>query len=120
MGNIGSVIGLVSKAKELADKLKNLELKEVIVDLQSKLLDVKEEINGLREENTRLTEELKRASAPAEVTMKDGAYFRGSDGPFCTACYDTGGKLVRVADATHNESRLLGIRYRCPACKAKY
>lgn len=34
LSDITSVIGLVTIAKELADKLKNLELKEIIVDLQ--------------------------------------------------------------------------------------
>lgn len=81
VGDITGVITLVGKAKALADQLKNLELKEVIVDLQGKLLDLKEKINQLREENTRLTEELKRASAPAEVTLKDGMYYKGDDGP---------------------------------------
>jgi hypothetical protein len=120
VSEITGVIGLVQKAKELADKLKNLELKEVIVDLQGKLLDLKQEIVQLRDENQRLTEELKRASAPPEVTLKDGVYYKGEDGPFCTACYDSGGKLIRVTEATHDERVVMGIRRKCPVCKAKY
>ena len=81
VSEISGVIGLAQKAKQLADDLKNLELKEVIVDLQGKLLDLKQEIIELREENARLTEEVKRASTPPEVTLKDGVYYKGDDGP---------------------------------------
>ena len=119
-GDITSVISLVGKAKTLADQLKNLELKEVIVDLQGKLLDLKEEINQLREENARLTEELKRASAPPEVTLKEGMYYKGDDGPFCTACHDNNGKLIRLVEANHPERRMMGIRRKCPVCEATF
>jgi hypothetical protein len=118
--DISSVIGLVGKAKQLADELKNLELKEVIVDLQSKLLDLKQEINDLREENARLEEQVRKASAPPEVTLKDGMYYKDNDGPFCTACYDRNGKLIRLIDANIHERELMHIQRKCPVCKATY
>lgn len=120
VSDITSVIGLVTKAKQLADELKNLELKEVIVDLQGKLLDLKEEIVKLRDENAQLTEQVKRASVPPEVTLKDGMYYKGDDGPFCTACHDANGKLIRLIDANDPERRLMHIRRKCPTCKATY
>ena len=94
ISDISSVIGLAKKAKELADELKNLELKGVIVDLQGKPLDLKEEINTLREENEELKRQIKDApvagAAPKEMpAIKDGMYYKGTDGPFCTACYLT-------------------------------
>jgi hypothetical protein len=120
LSDITSVIGLATKAKELADKLKNLELKEVIVDLQGKLLDLKGELIELREENARLTEELKRASAPPEVTLKDGLYYKNDDGPFCTSCYDSNRKMIRLIDGTRDEQMVMGVRRKCPACGAIY
>jgi hypothetical protein len=120
LSDITSVISLAGKAKQLADQLKNLELKEVIVDMQGKLLDLKEEINKLREENARLTENVKRASTPPEVTLKDGMYYKVDDGPFCTACHDTNGKLIRLIDATDPERKLMRFRRKCPLCKATY
>jgi hypothetical protein len=120
LGDIAGAIGLVKQAKELADQLKNLELKQVIVDLQGKLLDLKEEINELREENARLTEEVKRASVPPEVTLKDGMYYKGDDGPFCTSCHDSGGKSIRLIEANRPEQQLMGIQRKCPVCKAHY
>jgi hypothetical protein len=125
VSDISSVIGLATKAVELADQLKNLDLKAIIVDLKGKLIDLKEEIIQLREENVRLTERVKQApmalAAPKEKPMlKDGLYYNGDDGPFCTACYDTSEKLVRVTNATHDERVVMGIRCKCPVCKAMY
>ena len=96
VGDIAGAIGLVKQAKDLADQMKNLELKAVIVDLQSKLLDLKEEINGLQEQNTRLEEEVKRLSAPPEVTIKDGMYYKGEDGPFCVPNENTRHSRQRI------------------------
>jgi hypothetical protein len=119
METITGVIGMVGKAKELADKLKNLELKEVIVDLQGKVLGLKEEIVKLREENAQLKEQVKRASAPPEVTVKNGMYYKDDDGPFCTACYDSRGKLTRLIHGAQDE-RMMGIHRKCQACQATY
>jgi hypothetical protein len=63
---------------------------------------------------------LKRASAPPEVTLKDGMYYKGDDGPFCTACHDTNGKLIRLIEAAHFEQRVAGFRRKCPVCQATY
>jgi hypothetical protein len=120
ISDVAAAIGLVKQAKELADQMKNLELKTLIVDLQSKLIDVKEEINELREENTRLKEEVKKASTPPEVTMKDGCYYKGEDGPFCVPCYDSQKKLMRLIAATHLESRMMHLKWKCGVCKATY
>lgn len=120
ISDITSTIGLASKAMELADSMKNLELKAIIVELKGKLIDLKEEIVGLREENARLTEEMKRTSAPPEVTLKDGHYYEGDDGPFCTACYDSGRKMIRLTDCTRNEQMVMGFRRKCPVCRTMY
>ena len=122
IGSVTGAINTVLKAKELADKLKNLELKELIVELQSKLLDVKVECISLREENVRLTAETKRLSAPPEVEVKNGMYYRvsGGDGPFCTACHDTKGQMVRLAETGNDERGMTDITWRCPSCKAKF
>lgn len=125
LGDVSGVIGLVKKAKELADELKNIELKTVIVDLQGKLLDLKEEIVELREENARLAQQVKQApvaALPAKdtVTLRGGLYYKADDGPFCTACYDTGEKFIRVTNATRDEAKLIGIRHKCPVCRATY
>ena len=119
-GTIANVIGLAKKARDLADQLKNLELKTVIVDLQSQLLDMKTECLAYREELDKLRAENKRLSAPPEVELRDGAYYKkeGGDGPFCTACHDSKGSMIRVVEAPDPEQRMFGTRWRCPVCKA--
>jgi hypothetical protein len=125
MSDISSIIGLVTKARELADHLKNLELKGVIVDLQGKVLDLKEEIVNLREENADLKRQIKEApvaaTGPKETpTLKNGLYYKGDDGPFCTACHDSGGTWVRPVEPSVPETRMFGFRLKCPACKTGY
>lgn len=119
IGGIGSAIGLVVKAKELADKLKDLELKEVIVDLQSRLIDLKLQIAELREENVHLKAEARKLSMPPELVVKEGMYYKTEgDGPFCTACFDNNGKLIRV---TEQAKVFWDIgRWRCGVCTVKY
>jgi hypothetical protein len=96
---VKNAIALVVKAKQLADQLKNLELKQVIVDLQSQLVDLKEEIVNFREENLALKAQVQRLSAAPEVVVRDGLYFKNDgDGPYCTQCYDSEKKLIRVAE----------------------
>lgn len=119
IGGIGSVIDLVRKAKELADKLKNLEMKEVIVDLQGQLIDLKEQIVALREENVQLKAEARKLALPPELTLKDGAYYTAvGEGPFCTGCYDGRQKLHRLAEQTGPFRQL--SKWRCPVCKTNY
>ena len=57
------------------------------------------------------------------ITIKAHAVrlnYKGDDGPFCTACRDANGKLIRLIDANEPERRLLHIRRKCPTCKATY
>jgi hypothetical protein len=50
------------------------------------------------------------------VTLKNGMYYKGEDGPFCTGCYDAGGKLIRLVDAPNPKQRMYLTRRKCPAC----
>jgi hypothetical protein len=122
IGSVTGAINTVLKAKELADKLKNLELKELIVELQSKLLDLKVECLNLREENLGLAAEIKRLSAPPEVDVKNGMYYRvsGGDGPFCTACHDTKGQMVRLAETGDDVRMMTNVHWKCPSCTARF
>lgn len=119
LGGIGDAISLALKAKQLADRLKNLELKEVVVDLQSRLIDLKEQIVALREENIQLKADAKKLQLPPELIVKDGVYFRADgDGPFCTGCYDAGGKLHRLAEQSGLYRKI--SKWKCPVCKSTF
>jgi hypothetical protein len=116
LSDITSVIGLVQKAKQLADQLRSLELKEVIVDLQSKMLDLKQEVNSLREENEELKKKIKdapmAAAHPKETPeVMYGCYYFGGDSSklYCPRCYETQGKKHIMASHHH-------MGFKCTVC----
>jgi hypothetical protein len=96
IGTLNGVIGMLKKARELAEQTKNLELRALIVELQGQLLDVKTECLQYGEEIENLKAENKRLSSAPEVRLKDGMYYRDEDGPFCTSCYDAEKKIIRL------------------------
>jgi Predicted nucleotide-binding protein containing TIR-like domain len=54
-----------------------------------------------------------------EMIVKDGVYYsQDGDGPFCTACYDSQDKKIRITTLGADWS-VFG-RWRCPVCKATY
>jgi hypothetical protein len=72
-------------------------MKNLLADLSNELADAKLQIAGLKELLVSQTEEiraLKRAAPEAneKPSLKFGNYqFKGDDGLYCTACYDTKG-----------------------------
>jgi hypothetical protein len=61
----------------------------------------------------------KPLSQSSAVIVKAGVYYtQNGDGPFCTACYDTGGKLIRLT-AFSGHFTVFG-RWTCNVCKAHY
>ena len=116
ISDITSVIGLATKAVELADQLKNLDLKAIIVDLKGKLIDLKEEIIQLREENAELKR--KMAEAPlAEASPKEqyevmyGCYYFNGDPSklYCPKCYEREEKKHRMQGVAH-------VGHKCTVC----
>lgn len=87
-------------------------------ELYQKLDEVSKEIYELSLENMQLKEELmilkQKQDENAVKVFKDGAYYFGDDGPYCTNCYDDLGKKIRV----HEEDDNMGTIYNaCPKCK---
>jgi Predicted nucleotide-binding protein containing TIR-like domain len=55
----------------------------------------------------------------SEIVVKQGLYWNSDDdGPFCTTCYDTTQKLIRLTEVT-SAFRTFG-RLRCNFCKSYY
>jgi hypothetical protein len=129
-GEIVDVIASIQHAIEIAGKLRtlsktveNADFKMLLADLSSDLADAKLHVAELKiqlakavEENQRLTETLNRRDT-AKPSLSEGAYkFDGEEGLFCTACFDTQSKRVRVTALT-GAFRTFG-KWRCPSCKA--
>ena len=104
-----NVMSLGKAALDIANELKNTELKEAILQLR-------EEILALREENIALKEQLsKRNSHNMCFSKEDNCYYdikndNEKDGPFCSKCYDTIQKPVRMLNY-HKQGM-----YKCPNC----
>lgn len=99
------VAGLKS-VREIARRMRDAELLSAIADLSLDSAQLKGEMANIREDNTRLREELhelrQRAECRSKVAVDNGMYrlkepIKGySDGPFCTRCFDSEGKLITM------------------------
>lgn len=117
VSSVNSAIAIASRLREVAKNINEAEIRNMLADLALELADVKmalaeqkEHMSSLMEENRVLKEaHLNEREEPSE--FKFGCYkFEGKEGLYCTACYDTKGQRIRVAN-------LHGIR-QCPVCKA--
>lgn len=88
-----------------------IEQYQQILDAQQKLLEMQREIAELETNNKRLNEEfeIKETLIPegnVYWTQKDGV----KDGPFCTCCWDSERKLMRLHKSQVSD------RVHCPKC----
>lgn len=125
---IQSAIEVVQRLRALSRKIEDAEIKMLLADLSSDLADAKLEAANLKFEIVRMKEEVLVAQALAEAArtsvtplpvpaLVDGAYqFSGESGSFCTGCYDSQGKRIRLAalPAPFNDFG----RWKCPVCNA--
>ena len=91
-----------------------IDLYEKYSELQDKNIALKEEIDNLKKENSKLIQKLK---IKEEIVFEYNAYWlkyeagKTKDGPFCSKCYDSDEKLIRLiscADPKYSK---------CPICK---
>jgi len=120
IATVTTSIGIAKQLLELLEKSKDVKAKSLLADLQIELAEVKMRLAELIEENTQFKARLKKAeSAEQEVVLKDGLYFRpDGDGPFCTACYDSKGKLIRVSKMPRNFETF--GNWQCNVCQSNY
>ena len=120
IATVTGAIGLTKQLFELATVAKDAKAKLVVADLQIQLAELKTKLAELIDENTQLKQEVKKATSNvAEVTLKDGFYFKtDGDGRFCTTCYDSKKQLIRVSALT-GPLTALG-KWRCGVCKGHF
>jgi hypothetical protein len=111
----------VPSYKELAELLKDGFTPEA----QEKIMDLRQSMLSLMQENAQLLQRIKELeastppAAPARELIYDkGVYWtleRGTrQGPFCPACQDRAGKLVRLH---YQHTGTPGIYWVCKACQ---
>ncbi|SFK45111.1 hypothetical protein [Rhodanobacter glycinis] len=113
-----TAIQLVTRLREINKNIANAEFNNALADLSIELANLKIQVAGLLEENDQLKRKLDQKDS-SSVSFKGFAYFKSDgEGPFCPGCYDTAGKLIRLAktSATFN---VFGS-HSCPSCKEHF
>ncbi|TNE41644.1 MAG: hypothetical protein EP321_03250 [Sphingomonadales bacterium] len=122
---IQTSIEIVGKLLALSKKIGDADFKMLIADLSNELGDakleaanLKNELASLRQENTDLKQRLERRENDRPI-YADGVYnFEGEDGQFCTSCFDTGQRKIRVRRLA-NGFEVFG-KWECPSCNATF
>ena len=128
ISGLTTVISIAKQLRDVSQKIKDADTKNLIADLSLALADLKMQVAELQEQNLSLRADLKKAAEQEDVrenvVLRDGMYylatpmFRRPDGPYCTACIDSGNKLIVLRELT-GQFRVFGT-HQCPICKAHY
>lgn len=116
---LNNSIDLAKRLKEISKNIKDAEFKQVLADLYNELGDVKIQMASLKEQIAELKEEnhalkIAKPENKEKPTLVDQWYeFEGDDGRFCTGCYDSQGKKIRVTEFIANV-------YACPVCNNSF
>lgn len=110
-------MGLYDGLKDAASVLKEagkIEQYRQILEVLEKLLEMQKKIGELEADNKDLREQLK---IQGKLVPRDNMYYLEEDGvqdgPFCTSCWDSGHKPIRL-----HISRDFGSAT-CPTCKTQ-
>lgn len=107
--------------KELAELLKDGFTPEA----QERIMELRQTMLAIQEENFRLRERIRQLEAGAgpkrELIYDKGVYWAMEagtrQGPFCPACQDKGGKLVRLHYA---HTGTPGVYWVCKSCQQSW
>ena len=104
-------LNTIKQALQMAGKI---EFYPQILETQEKLLEMQKKIADLESENKRLREELEiKGTLVPEGNLYWIEKDSKRDGPFCTCCWDSEHKLMRL-----HTSPISG-RMHCPNCKTE-
>jgi hypothetical protein len=120
--SIQAAIGIVTKLRELSKKLVDAEFKMLLADLSNDLADAKLQASNLKTEladlKTQFLEQREKMSLQTSTKprFENGGYiFEGDESLYCTGCFDSGGKKIRLNKA--NPPFTTFGKWDCPVCK---
>lgn len=98
-------MSIVDNIKDIA----NVVRKADSIDLYRQILDLQQEALELVEENINLKNEIRefknKMDLQEKLTFHDNMYFINNDdendGPYCTTCWDSENKLVRLHELSY-------------------
>lgn len=116
---INTSISLTTRLRQISRNVAEAEFKNLLADLHNALADAKLEVANLKEQLAEQAEELRAVKAAAANAtrqkpsgIKWGCYqFKGLEGLYCTACYDSRG-AKSLTNRIDSNSRS------CPVCRA--
>lgn len=121
---IQSSIEIVAKLRKLVKLVEDAEAKMLLADLTDKLADAKLDAAHLKMQIAELTD-ANRSMANQQVVsdlkpvvFEEAYRFADDDSLFCTACFDTQRKKIRLTEMS-GPFKVFGKRS-CPVCKATY
>lgn len=118
--SVTAAVGLTRQLVDLASIAKDAKAKAIVADLQLELAEVKIRLAELIEQNLQLKTELKNAkSQETDLKLRGDLYYKtDGDGPFCTCCYDSDRKLIRVIPLSAHFHVI--AKFRCNVCEGKF
>ena len=98
------------------------QLKVELAEAQIELANQMTEKFELQERVRELEDEIDKLQSPDNKPVLKGElyYKRSGDGPYCTACFDSRGKWIRLPEAPQMVANMMKIKYRCPECRSLY
>lgn len=125
IGSIGHAITLAKRLREISKNIEDAEFKNLLADLNLELADTKIALADVMEQNAQLRTELatikhsRGGDSQEALTFKEFAYFTESNyGPFCSKCYETENKRIRLKKVTGAFTTFGHTR--CPSCEQFY
>lgn len=123
IAGIQSALEITGKLRELSKKIQDADFSMLLADLSMQLADTKLEVANLKTELAKEIEEkqelAKRLSNKDDTkpTLFDGGYkFEGDDALYCTGCFDSQQKKIRLGSSPGAFAGTFG-KWRCPICK---
>ncbi len=128
LATITQSLGVIRIIQDLlkTEKPDVVTLRTQIQALREQLLDAKENVLSFQEDNLNfktlnatLNQRIPElTSEPPEHAH--GAHWFVNDGPFCTGCWDSGQKRIRLVMVNSDGYKLLGGNCTCPMCKTVF
>lgn len=122
IAGIQTALEITGKLRELSKKVQDADFSMLLADLTMQLADTKLEIANLKTELAKALDEkqelAKRLSnkEDAKPTFVDGGYkFEGDDALYCTGCFDSQQKKIRLGSAPGMFTSF--GKWRCPVCE---
>ena len=121
---INNAISLVNRLQEVSKNINEVEFKNLLADISNSLADAKLEVTSVKEElvrekekNQMLELEINNLNESKEkLKLVGDVYMKNDEGPFCTTCWDSNSKQIRLKEEMPDFQTITGHKYICPVC----